>query len=203
MNIEEAFFVARENMTSVYQLEEITDLAETAFRHFMNQDEGIIYIQNCEGDVLGVLSIGDLIRFYKRKDGEIKINSQYTALSSIDYDAAQKFFQQAYPVNEVPIVTADNKLLGIIGYKKNSILQRQQRKSLKDAKAGKEIWMKKEIFRFVDQTKARVIIYTQHELPLSREENELLRRRHYYPKGKGIKWNGLSDEEWKTFWQSE
>ncbi|MDE6054298.1 MAG: hypothetical protein K2G55_11155, partial [Lachnospiraceae bacterium] len=196
-----AFFIARENMTSVYRLEEITDLAETAYRHFMNHEEEIIYVLNRGGVILGVFSIGDLKRFYEKGDEKIKINKKYTALYSIDYDVAQKFFSRAYPINEVPVVTADNQLLGIIRYEKAPLFRRAQRNSLKDARTGKDIWMKKELSRFINQTKARVIIYTKHELPLNPKEAEILQRRRFYTER--TQWKGLSAEEWKTFLQSE
>lgn len=200
MSIRKAFFIARENMTSVYQLEEIVDLAETAYRHFMNHEEEIIYIANHEKGIIGVFSIGDLNRFYEG-NGNISINKKYTALYSINYDEAQVFFRHAYPVNEVPVVTEDNQLMGIIRYEKESLFRKAQRNALKAARTGKDIWMKREISRFVHQTKAKVIIYTSHEFPLSQKETEILWQRRFHA-GES-KWKGLSAEEWKTFWQAE
>lgn len=197
----EGCFISREHMRSAYCMEDITDLPGLAYSHFMNHEEEVVYIERDDGGMVGVVSIGDLERFYEKRETELKINQKYTALDSVDYDAAAVFFRRAYPINEVPVITADNRLFGIIRYEKADRMRRLQRESLKEAKTGKDSWYKKEIFRFINQTKARVIIYNLYAMPYNKEETEIVRQRQYNTDKS--KWNGLSDEEWKIFYQSE
>lgn len=201
LGMESAVFIDKAHMTSVYNLENISNLAETAFYHFMHYEEEIIYFLEQKKNVVGVISIGDLERFYEKQMEKIEVNRRYTALHSIDYSMAQKFFKQAYPVNEVPIISKNNELLGIIRYEKTSQIRREQRKNLKDAKMGKSRWMKREISRFINQTRAQVVIYSMCESLLNQKDIEILRRRR--SNMENMKWKGLSEKEWKTFWQSE
>ena len=157
---DETVFIDREHMTSVYQLDDIKNLAETAYRHFMEHEEEIIYILERDGRILGVLSIGDLERFYIRGTGAIEINSRYTALGSIDYEAAADFFRKHKTINELPVITDNRELLGVIRKKKENYLRNGQRDSLKYSRNGGVRYVKGEIGRFIHMARARVILYT-------------------------------------------
>ncbi|MBD5521749.1 MAG: adenylyltransferase/cytidyltransferase family protein [Lachnospiraceae bacterium] len=202
MDVEKLLFLDKENMTSVYELEEIRDLSEKAYDHFMHYGEEVLYILH-EGKMLGVCSIGDLERFYREDRDELKINRKYTYLKGIDYYNAAAFFERVATVNEIPVLTEDNELLGIIRYEKEESVRNAQRTKLK--KARKKLWYKKEIYRFINKTKAKVFLYTISDKEiverLSESERQILKERK--EKADDINWRGLSDEEWKRFWKDE
>lgn len=77
MSVKEVHFISRENMTSVYDLKDIIDLSEKAYFHFMNYEEEILYILEGE-NIKGVLSIGDLERFYNDDVCSFRVNQKYT-----------------------------------------------------------------------------------------------------------------------------
>lgn len=202
---DETVFIDREHMTSVYQLDDIKNLAETAYRHFMEHEEEIIYILERDGRILGVLSIGDLERFYIRGTGAIEINSRYTALGSIDYEAAADFFRKHKTINELPVITDNRELLGVIRKKKENYLRNGQRDSLKYSRNGGVRYVKGEIGRFIHMARARVILYTYSNMNIVRHLNAKKRRR-FLDRGnrKDVHlWKGLTEEEWKAFWQTE
>lgn len=202
---DETVFIDREHMTSVYQLDDIKNLAETAYRHFMEHEEEIIYILERDGRILGVLSIGDLERFYIRGTGAIEINSRYTALGSIDYEAAADFFRKHKTINELPVITDNRELLGVIRKKKENYLRNGQRDSLKYSRNGGIRYVKGEIGRFIHMARARVILYTYSNMNIVRHLNAKKRRR-FLDRGnrKDVHlWKGLTEEEWKAFWQTE
>lgn len=202
---DETVFIDREHMTSVYQLDDIKNLAETAYRHFMEHEEEIIYILERDGRILGVLSIGDLERFYIRGTGAIEINSRYTALGSIDYEAVADFFRKHKTINELPVITDNRELLGVIRKKKENYLRNGQRDSLKYSRNGGVRYVKGEIGRFIHMARARVILYTYSNMNIVRHLNAKKRRR-FLDRGnrKDVHlWKGLTEEEWKAFWQTE
>lgn len=60
------YFIAKENMDSIYELESISNLSETAYCHFLNCEDEILYLLKVS-KLLGVLSIGDLEHFFQMK----------------------------------------------------------------------------------------------------------------------------------------
>lgn len=201
MNASDIMFIQREDMTSIYEMADISDMPEIAYQHFMNYEEEVLYIVN-NNKILGVLSIGDLERFYRENEGDLKINQRYTSLSMVDFAMAVDFFERTKTINELPIVV-DDKILGIIRKNKDQKIRMRQRRTLKNAK--KNNWHMNEITRFVNQTKAKVFLYTHSNKKimeqLNEEDIEILNRRKNNISAS--EWRGLSDAEWEKFWQSE
>ena len=198
MSVEEVYFIPRENMTSVYNSEDIMDLSEKAYFHFMNYEEEILYILE-EENVKGLLSIGDLERFYNDDVNCFEVNQKYTFLNSVDYDEAVKFFGRVRSVNEIPVISANNRLEGIIRYKKAEELRKLQRRTLQEAKKNK--WYRNEIRRFISSTKAKVLLYAHHTPSVRYEEYEIWKKRQRNESD--VKWKGMEEDEWKIFWGSE
>lgn len=199
MIIEEFFFISRENMTAAYELKDIINLPEKAYFHFMNYDEEIIYF--LEGEkIKGILSIGDLERYYNDDVCDLQINERYTYLNEINYNVAKKILERENfrNVNEIPVVV-DNKLKGIIRYDKSEELRTQQRNALMEAKKSR--WHRNEVVRFISRTQAKVLLYAYHVPPMDPAEYEIWRKRQNCKDDS--KWKGMSDAEWRTFWQSE
>lgn len=200
MNKEEFFFISKENMTSAYELKDITDLSEKAYFHFMNHNEEIMYF--LEGEVIkGILSIGDLERYYNDDVCDLQINERYSYLDEIDYNVAKIILDRENfrNVNEIPVVVEDNKLKGIIRYDKSEELRTQQRNTLLEAKKSR--WHRNEIVRFISCTQAKVLIYAYHVPRMDPAEYEIWKKRRNC--NDDSKWKGMSDTEWRTFWQSE
>ena len=204
MNIKEAdlVFLSKEDMTSVYEMEDILDLPAAAYYHFMSCEDEILYVHKA-GKMLGVCSIGDLERFYEENQKELKINQQYTFLKKIDYRMAVEFFEHKRTINEIPVMTDENELAGIIRYEKEEAIRKSQRVHLKNAR--RNLWYKREFCRFINMTRAKVLVYTVSYKEILRQmselEREILKKRN--EKASDVRWLGLSDEEWKRFWKEE
>ncbi len=152
-------FIARENMTSVYELTSVSNLPDIAYYHFMNFEDEVLYLLN-EGEISGVLSIGDLERFFDSGGNQLEINQNYTSISAVDYDTAERFLENSITINEIPIVAERGILVGIIRKEKTKALRDQQRRELEAARRGEGIWRRGEMWRFVNETRASVFLYT-------------------------------------------
>ncbi|MDE7200884.1 MAG: hypothetical protein K2O91_03030 [Lachnospiraceae bacterium] len=64
-------FIEMKNMTSVYEITDILDLSQMAYVHFMNYNDKVLYLLS-DGKMSGVLSIGDLERYYDRQENKLK-----------------------------------------------------------------------------------------------------------------------------------
>lgn len=204
-NIENKYaFIQLKDMTSVYEIRDILDLPQKAYTHFMNYDDEVLYLLS-EGKMAGVLSIGDLERYYDRQECKLKINTNYTSATKIDFKAAETFFERIKTINEMPIVTNDNELLGIIRKSKEKWLRERQRSALKYAISGRYRFGRNEIWRFMNETKARVLYYKYsiNNIVRNLDRWECERLEHRRKCKDANMWKGLSEEEWKNFWDSE
>ena len=207
MDFEDMMYIPKENMMSVYEKTGLSDLSRVAYQHFMNCEDEVLYVLD-KGKILGVVSIGDLERYY-REEGEdaLKINLQYTSVETVDYNAAEEFFKRVKTINELPIVTKENELKGIIKKNKKEAVRNRQRHALREArfKEQRVHWCQNEMRRFISETKAKVILYTHSDEEVKKHYDkdavEMMNKRHQ--NGNGADWRGLSETEWKIFWQSE
>lgn len=204
MSIENIIFIEKAYMTSIYEMTDISRLPQEAFQHFLNYEDEILYILS-KDEMLGVFSIGDLERFYNEESQQIKINSQYIFIDRVDYKMAEKYFERLLTINELPVVTKNKKLIGIMRRSKENALRKKQRFSLRNARIN--CWHRNEIERFIKQTKAKVVLYTHSNiLTESRWSDDddivqILKKRQ--TNNNASDWKGLSEAEWVEFWQSE
>lgn len=198
-------FIARESMTSAFELASISNLSEMAYHHFMNYENEVMYLLN-ESKLSGVLSIGDLERFFTRHEGELRINQSYTSSNTIDYDVAAAFFERSATINEIPVVTEQGDFLGIIKREKTQDCRRSQRRSLKAARTGEYVWHQEEVRRFANETPASVFLYTySHQKVMEQlnwEEQQKIKKHKLKADG-DIIWKVLSNQEWNIFLQTE
>lgn len=194
------YFVSKQDMTSVYELKNISDLSETAYQHFINFEEEILYFLN-DGKLQGVLSIGDLERFYEHDQCGLKINEKYTYANMVDYDKAAAFFESTITINEMPIVAEAGDLLGVIKKRKDSRTRKFQRESLIGAKYHRSEWHRNELQRFISHTKAKVFLYYEELAAigeyLGQSGKRILADRREQASEKY--WRGLSVKEWTQF----
>ncbi len=78
---------------------------EIFYQHFMNHMDEVCYILEPDGKLYGVVSRGDLYRYYENKDKKLKINTNlYSVPSQDEFDLAERFFQKVKTIHEVPFV---------------------------------------------------------------------------------------------------
>ena len=198
-------FIARENMTSAYDLESVSNLSDIAYYHFMNYEDEVLYLLY-EGKLLGVLSIGDLERFFDSSEKELKINQKYASISAVNYDAAERFFGNSITINEIPIVTECGFFVGIIRKEKTKALRDQQRRELEAAKKGEGMWRRGEMWRFVNETKASVFLYTYSDKKVMKQleyEDKQKIKKHRRKMEEESIWEVLTKQEWDTFLHGE
>lgn len=200
MSKEKVLFIAREDMTSVFESSSIPDLPEMAYQYFMHYDNEILYLLD-DGKLSGVLSIGDLERFFNRRGTGLKINKDPILIRSIDPDLAAVFFERSLTINEIPVVTEQDGFLGVIRKEKTQNIREHQRRSLRSARTGEFFWRRGEVARFIKETSASVFLYTysgQKVMDEADEEDKQKIRSHILKMNKNT-WEALSQQEWEAF----
>jgi CBS domain-containing protein len=82
----------------------------------MEHNDEMLYILGADGKVYGIVSRGDLYRYYENQMNRLNINQKFQAISSQDYIAAEEIFQKIDTIHEVPVVN-NGELMGVIRYK--------------------------------------------------------------------------------------
>ncbi len=201
MNSKDIIFIEKADMASIYKTADISNLAQIAYYHFMNCEDEVLYILN-DKNLSGVFSIGDLERFYNTDSDQIEINSQYVYVNRENCEEAEGYFKNSITINEIPVVTKDKELLGVMKKNKAGKLRQKQRDSLRFARANQ--WHRKEIERFINHTKAKVMLYTySNELIMSHWDDDTVQVLKKRRGNSDSDWMGLSDDEWVNFWQDE
>lgn len=111
------FFVETELLNNVYYLPEVAQDAEKLYCHFIEHNDEIIYILRPDEKIYGIVSRGDLYRYYENHSKELYINQTFQSISSQDFLEAEEVFRQFNTIHEVPVVNNGN-LLGVIRYKR-------------------------------------------------------------------------------------
>ena len=114
--IKRYFFVEAKTLNSIYYLSDIENDVEKLYFHFMEHNDEMLYILGADGKVYGIVSRGDLYRYYENQMNRLNINQKFQAISSQDYIAAEEIFQKIDTIHEVPVVKNGN-LMGVIRYK--------------------------------------------------------------------------------------
>ncbi|MFG6346914.1 MAG: class I SAM-dependent methyltransferase [Lachnospiraceae bacterium] len=98
-------FTEKEMLSGVYELPKVKNETEIFYQHFMNHMDEVCYILEPDGKLYGVVSRGDLYRYYENKDKKLKINTNlYSVPSQDEFDLAERFFQKVKTIHEVPVV---------------------------------------------------------------------------------------------------
>lgn len=205
----EFYFISIENMGSVYDISDISDFSDftyVLYQFFYKNENEVAYFVK-DGCMYGVISIGDLYRCYRKYADELIINKEFTYLNTIDYKKAADFFSRVKTVCEIPVVSENNVLLGVICREKDKDVRKQQKESLRNSRVSyyKRQWHRKELARFVNNTKAKVFLY-YHDFEasinvLGQDEKAVIERRS--AESDEQNWKGLSDKEWRKFWGEE
>lgn len=104
-------FIHVENMSSVYEMNEMEADVHWIFKHFISSDEEVLYFVE-DGFLKAVVSIGDLFKFLEGRKQRIW-NTDFTVLSEGNEGDGTVFFLQHPTVHELPVVSRDGKLIGM------------------------------------------------------------------------------------------
>lgn len=198
------FYVDRNYMDSVFEISSFVDMPQEAYDFFMNRDSEILYLMK-NGKLQGILSIGDLERYFSEDNKECTVNSNFCSLTEIDYKKAELFFRSSKTINEIPVIAKNGELKGIIKKEKSRLLRNDQRNSLQNAKYKKNIWYQRELKRFVEHTEARVFIYDIDSDKVEKglkDDFDILLKRYERARSTGD-YKGMTNAEWKRFLRSE
>ena len=112
-NKERYTFIKREELNTVCCIDEVKQDVRVLYEHFMSNNTEMIYIEDSFGNMQGIVSIGDLCRYYEKYEFKLKINNQFRFVVDCDYDNAEQIFQAIKTIHEVPVIR-DGRLLGVI-----------------------------------------------------------------------------------------
>ncbi|MCM1047745.1 MAG: hypothetical protein NC433_04895 [Clostridiales bacterium] len=192
-------FIPRQEMQSVLDIADFQEdnRAEIAYQSFVNDNQEAMYIEK-DGILLGVVSIGDLERYYGNGKDKLEINSHFSYADKIDEEKAETFFSRLKTFFEFPVVNDCGRLEGVMTRDMRYDIRKDQIASLVVSRYLKEQWHKHELNRFVTNTKARVVLYYTEESVIM---NEIAGRKRngICTDEEEIFWKGLSEKQWDEF----
>lgn len=112
-NEEVSMQYVKRNQLTVLQLansvENISmDLLKTVL---IEQPSDMIYCES-EGKLIGIISTGDILKAYRKRQDRVSLNKNFTFLRSRQYMRARAVFLEKEFINAVPIVTGNHVLTG-------------------------------------------------------------------------------------------
>lgn len=192
-------FIPRQELRSVWDIADFVenDRAKIAYQCFVEDNQGVMYIE--EKDVLvGVISIGDLERYYADRKDRLEINDHFLYTDNIDEEKASVFFERFKSCFEFPVVNDCGRLEGVMRRDIRYDIRQDQIASLVVSRYLKTQWHRKELNRFLTNTKAKVVLYYAEEATILRK---LAGRKRSSICGEREEtyWKGLSKGQWDRF----
>lgn len=200
MDISNMDFINVGEMDSVFDIKTGTYTPERLYIFFLSHKAEVVYLVE-DGIMKGVISIGDLQRFYKNEQKELPINNTcFFVQYRNSYNKANDFFKEHPTVNEVPCISKKGKLQGIIRYEKDEKIREDQRKALKNA--YKLNWYQGEILRFIKFSRAKVYLCSMDTKRVDENLTARARKIRNDRMKRKVKNGdrGLTEKEWKDFW---
>ena len=151
-------FISVANLQSVHEICEIRGKINKIYRHFMDSDDEVLYITD-NGRMLGVISIGDMYRYYRNEEETLPINLKFSYVEEMaDYVKAERFFQRIKTIHEIPVIK-NEILLGVIRKKNGEVTV--SKSSLKGTLEGerRNLWRKETFRKFNQKVNTRVFYY--------------------------------------------
>lgn len=170
-------FIEKETLKSVFFFHEIYEKPNKAYRFFMENDAEVLYVVDDSGMIYGLISIGDMYRYYKNEEKEMPINQKFTYLEEAsDVKGAEKFFQRVETIHEVPVIK-EKVLLGIIRKKEGMATSRGRLRSYLKTIRG-EVWEKEKLEQFNQLVDMDILYYNWPTMRnLSKEDQEVIEER--------------------------
>lgn len=192
-------YIPREKMQSVLDISDFPESgrAEIAYKHFVDGNQEAMYIEE-NGVLLGMVSIGDLERYYGNKADKLEINSRFSCADKIDEEKAAAFFERFITFFEYPVVSSHGRLEGVMKRETRYDVRQDQIASLVVSRYLRDRWHRKELNRFLINTKARVVLYYSENAAILRG---LAGRRDtdLGEESETVFWKGLSESQWRDF----
>lgn len=150
-------FVVREKIQSLMCENDLTP--DVIYKHFMYYTDECIYIVEDKA-LIGIVTPGDLYRFYVSKGENGYFNNKFTSIDEIDFTKAKKVFERIKTIHEVPVIK-DQVFIGIVksGEQKPAEEWVNIRDGFLSYHFGKLEWRKKEIADFLEHTQANIYVY--------------------------------------------
>lgn len=105
-------FTDRKKLTVIELYEKRDSLSFDELRTALSKrPSNMVYVE-VKGILYGIISMGDVHRAERTGRDSVKINTCFTAVSSIEYMRVRQLFKEKAGINALPVVTADKKLLG-------------------------------------------------------------------------------------------
>ena len=191
-------YISREKLRSIIDIADFpaNGRAEIAYRRFVYDAQEALYIEE-NGILIGVVSIGDLERYYAGCKDTLEINCCFSYADRIDEEKAAIFFERLKTFFEFPVVNKGGQLEGLMKREINYVIRRDQIASLVVSKYLNEQWHRRELNRFVTNTNARVVLYYTKEVAILKELAG--RKNDFSGASKEIFWKDLSESQWDCF----
>lgn len=181
------YFVDKEDIAFQCTLSSLQDNYENVYRHFMEYEDEVCYVLN-EDEIFGIISIGDLYRFY-RGEKSTPVNQKFSYVQEINFKEAENIFAKIGTIHEVPVI-CNGKLLGCIrnGKQQSEDDWMWARYSIRRGFSGEYRWFKDKANEILGKLKARLYIYAYPEEKeiikrLSQKEIALYKKKKKYPHG--------------------
>lgn len=115
-------FIESENIRNLFQWEDVKDNVDIIAEFLSVNEEDNIFVLDKE-EIMGIVSIGDVIRYYEGKKYEF-LNRKFTYLEECNYNDAIEIFKLRTNIYEIPIIK-EKKLKGIIKRERSSVFERK------------------------------------------------------------------------------
>lgn len=165
-------FTKADDLQSVYSINEVKNKPNKVYSFFVQSSAEVLYIINDDGTVYGLISIGDMYRYYRNEEEKLPINLKFSYVQDAsDYEGAETFFSKVDTIHEIPVIQ-NNLLLGIIRKNKYNVLISREtlKQRLRTERRGR--WQREKLRQF-DQAVSMKVFY--YNLPQRERVSEQLR----------------------------
>lgn len=192
-------YIPRQELQSIIDIADFpeSDRAEIAYKRFVHENQEALYIEE-NGVLIGIVSIGDLERYYAGIKDTLDINRKFSYADRIDEEKAADFFTRLVTFFEFPVVNNNGRLEGVMARPVRYDTRQDQIASLVTARYLKRPWHTGELYRFITNTKARVVLYYS-ERPVISKEIAGRKRAGFDKEGGEIYWKDLTKSQWDYF----
>lgn len=192
-------YVSKKNIRSNYQLRIVSRNGDILYYHFMNHEDELLYIED-DDHLYGIVSVGDLYRYYNSDKSHLEINRNFKFADDIG-PYCENIFESYKTIHEVPIVKA-GILEGIVydKAKKGQNEWKKIRETLTYLRRYK--WYRNEYIRFINDNDVTFIRFRLSSFfdrwEFDSEEYIRFQNRKKYPNG-SMGLLKMSTEEQKIF----
>lgn len=157
------------NYTSTYEIIKCESLKNIIYSSEVSPEEVYRYMYQLNADILyivengclsGVISIGDLLRYYEEHI-PLKINTDFRFVRTFNSPEAYKILKEIPSIHELPVVGEDGAFLGIVKFGEKGQEEWERLKKHIDNKrfGSEEDYLYEEFRNWLLRQRARIVIY--------------------------------------------